>query len=87
MPTRHDDTTTLRHANKTGVTPIIGRLLLAAVCLASMAWLLTHDGCAHPIGNTLALIAYVASGTVLLLPHAIAWAERNGLTGAGEEER
>lgn len=26
-------------------------LALAVCCLASLAWLLTHDGCLHPIGK------------------------------------
>lgn len=39
--------------------------------LLALAWLLTHDGCAHPIGNTIALAVYVASGVLLTLPWAI----------------
>mgnify|MGYP001373301095 CR=1 FL=1 len=44
---------------------------LAIVMLLALAWLLTHDGCAHPIGNTIALAVYVASGVLLALPWAI----------------
>lgn len=46
-------------------------IALAIVMLLSLAWLLTHDGCAHPIGNTIALAVYVASGVLLALPWAI----------------
>ena len=51
-------------------------LALAVCCLASLAWLLTHDGCLHPIGNTITLVVYVASGTLLLLPRAVEWFDR-----------
>lgn len=46
-------------------------ILLAATATAALAWLLTHDGCAHPLGNTIALIAYVSAATTLLLPWAL----------------
>lgn len=46
-------------------------ITLAIVMLLSLAWLLTHEGCSHPIGNTIALIIYVASGVLLALPWAI----------------
>ena len=44
---------------------------LAIIMLLALAWLLTHDGCAHPIGNTIALAVYVASGVLLALPWAM----------------
>lgn len=56
------------------------RMLMAArplVMLLAFAWLMTHDGCAHPVGNALALVLFLAAGTSLLLPHAVEWAERN----------
>lgn len=46
-------------------------VVFAIVMLLSLAWLLTHEGCSHPIGNTIALIIYVASGVLLALPWAI----------------
>lgn len=46
-------------------------IALAIIMLLALAWLLTHDGCAHPIGNTIALAVYVASGVLLTLPWAI----------------
>lgn len=52
-------------------------LALAVVCLGSLGWLLTHMGCAHPLGNLVALILYVASGLMLLLPKLLDWAERS----------
>lgn len=42
-------------------------IALAIIMLLALAWLLTHDGCAHPIGNTIALAVYVASGVLLAL--------------------
>lgn len=51
-------------------------ITLAIVMLLSLAWLLTHDGCLHPIGNMIALVVYVASGTLLVLPKAVEWFER-----------
>lgn len=45
--------------------------------LLAFAWLMTHDGCAHPVGNMLALIVFVAAGTSLLLPRMADWAEQN----------
>ena len=46
-------------------------ITLAIIMLLALAWLLTHDGCAHPIGNTIALAVYVASGVLLALPWAM----------------
>lgn len=46
-------------------------IALAIIMLLALAWLLTHDGCAHPIGNAIALAVYVASGVLLTLPWAI----------------
>ena len=37
----------------------------------AVIWLLTHEGCSHPIGNTIALAVYVASGVLLALPWAM----------------
>ena len=42
-------------------------IALAIIMLLALAWLLTHDGCAH----TIALAVYVASGVLLALPWAI----------------
>lgn len=56
------------------------RVLMAArplVMMLAFAWLMTHDGCAHPVGNVLAMIVFLTVGTSLLLPHAVDWAERN----------
>lgn len=44
---------------------------LGVSCVVSLGWLLTHDGCAHPIGNLLALLVLVGAGTILLLPAAL----------------
>ena len=52
-------------------------LALAVICLISLGWLLTHLGCAYPLQNILALVAYVASGATLLLPRILDWADRN----------
>lgn len=60
--------------------PIADRLLagsLALCAIVALGWLLTHDGCAHPVSNIIALAVWVTAGTMLLLPHAIAWFERN----------
>lgn len=46
-------------------------IALAIIMLLALAWLLTHDGCAHPIGNTIALTIYLGSGVLLALPWAI----------------
>lgn len=46
-------------------------IALAIIMLLALAWLLTHDGCAHPIGNTIALAIYLGSGVLLALPWAI----------------
>lgn len=45
--------------------------MLAAVTLLALAWLLTHDGCMHPVGNTIALIVYVGCGAALATPWAV----------------
>ena len=39
--------------------------------LLALAWLLTHEGCSHPIGNTIALTIYLGSGVLLALPWAM----------------
>ena len=39
-------------------------IALAIIMLLALAWLLTHEGCSHPIGNTIALAVYVASGVL-----------------------
>ena len=44
---------------------------LGVLCVAALGWLLTHDGCAHPIGHLLAMIVLVGAGTILLLPAAL----------------
>lgn len=64
----------------------ITKIALAAVCMLAAVWLLTHDGCAHPLGNSLALLAYVVSGVSLLMPHLVTWMARNGLTGEGSDD-
>lgn len=46
-------------------------ITLAVIMLLSLAWLLTHEGCSHPIGNTIALTIYLGSGVLLALPWAI----------------
>ena len=46
-------------------------ITLAVIMLLALAWLLTHEGCSHPIGNTIALTIYVASGVLLALPWAM----------------
>lgn len=46
-------------------------ITLAVIMLLALAWLLTHEGCSHPIGNTIALAVYVASGVLLALPWAM----------------
>lgn len=58
---------------------------LSVCCLASIVWLLTHDGCLHPIGNTIALIVYVASGTLLALPWTISKLEPYLTEGDNDE--
>ena len=55
----------------------MGNATKTLVMLLAFAWLMTHDGCAHPMGNVLALIVFVAAGASLLLPRAVDWAERN----------
>lgn len=55
----------------------MGNATKTLVMLLAFAWLMTHDGCAHPMGNVLALVVFVATGTSLLLPRAVDWAERN----------
>lgn len=46
-------------------------IALAAITLLALAWLLTHDGCMHPVGNTIALIVYVGCGAALATPWAV----------------
>lgn len=46
-------------------------IALAVIMLLALAWLLNHEGCSHPIGNTIALAVYVASGVLLTLPWAM----------------
>ena len=46
-------------------------ITLAVIMLLALAWLLTHEGCSNPIGNTIALAVYVASGVLLALPWAM----------------
>lgn len=66
-----------------GLLAWVGVLLLMVVFIVSTVWLFSHQGCAHPVGNTLAAVGYVASGTVLLLPVACALLTRH-LPHAGE---
>ena len=49
------------------------RTLSVMVSVVSFCWLVTHDACMHPLGNTMALIAFLASGVGLLLPRVLAW--------------
>ena len=49
----------------------IEAIMIAAVTLLALAWLLTHDGCMHPVGNTIALIVYVGFGAALATPWAV----------------
>ena len=46
-------------------------IALAIIMLLALAWLLTHEGCSHPIGNTIALTIYLGSGVLLALTWAI----------------
>ena len=46
-------------------------ITLAVIMLLALAWLLTHEGCSHPIGNTIALTIYLGSGVLLALPLAM----------------
>ena len=46
----------------------MGNATKTLVMMLAFAWLMTHDGCAHPMGNVLALVVFVAAGTSLLLP-------------------
>lgn len=55
----------------------MGNAMKTLVMLLAFAWLMTHDGCAHPVGNVLALVVFVAAGTSLLLPRMTDWAERD----------
>ena len=55
----------------------MGSATKTLVMLLAFAWLMTHDGCADPMGNVLVLVVFVAAGTSLLLPKAVDWAERN----------
>jgi CHASE2 domain-containing sensor protein len=65
----------------------LAAIILTAICLASACWLLTHEGWAHPIGNTIALMLYAASGCRLLHPKALAWMLGNLMLPGEEEER
>jgi len=65
MPTQSNDN------NRPSTGPLKALLALAAVC--AFVWLMTHDACMHPLGNTMALIAFLASGVGLLLPRVLAW--------------
>ena len=56
---------------------MIGNATKTLVMPLAFAWLMTHDGCAHPVGNVLALVVFVAAGTSLLLPRMTDWVERN----------
>lgn len=47
--------------------------LSVVALVVSFCWLVTHDACMHPLGNTLALAAFLASGVGLLLPRVLAW--------------
>lgn len=64
-------TVSLFEADRDAGSPDAADITLAVIMLLALAWLLTHDGCAHPIGNTIALAVYVASGVLLALPWAI----------------
>lgn len=46
-------------------------ITLAVIMLLALAWLLTHEGCSPPIGNTIALTIYLGSGVLLALPWAM----------------
>lgn len=46
-------------------------ITLAVIMLLALAWLLNHEGCSHPIGNTIALAIYLGSGVLLALPWAM----------------
>ena len=46
-------------------------ITLAVIMLLALAWLLTHEGCSHPIGNTIALTIYLGSRVLLALPWAM----------------
>ena len=46
-------------------------ITLAVIMLLALAWLLTHEGCSYPIGNTIALTIYLGSGVLLALPWAM----------------
>lgn len=46
-------------------------ITLAVIMLLALAWLLTHEGCSHPIGNAIALTIYLGSGVLLALPWAM----------------
>ena len=50
---------------------------LIVVALLALVWLLTHEGCAHPIGNGVALVALVGSLTPLLAPPFGVWVARH----------
>ena len=68
MPTQSNDT------NRPSGHPVKAMLALAAVC--AFVWLMTHDACSHPVGNTMAMIVLVGASVILVLPHAVDWACR-----------
>lgn len=68
MPTQSNDT------NRPSGHPVKAMLALAAIC--AFVWLMTHDACAHPMGNLLAMAVLTASAVRLLLPYAAALADR-----------
>lgn len=55
-------------ANSTSVYTLPERIILTVAIVLSVWWLLTHMGCAHPIGNLIAVIVYLFSATMLALP-------------------
>lgn len=75
---------------KTSRTDSVAGAALTLACALAALWLLTHDGCAHPLGNALALAVYIATGLALLLPRATAaWAKagRRREPGGGRRPR
>ena len=56
---------------------ILEAAALIVVALLALGWLLTHEGCAHPIGNTIALVVLVASLFPLLAPPFGVWVVRH----------
>lgn len=60
--------------------PYLTGLTLLLMFAGSVGWLFTHQGCAHPVGNLIAVMIMVGAGTLLLLP--IAYARLAPLVGA-----